>query len=479
LGTIQKKTTLAENHLGIKNREPLTSLSFSSIKTRRIIHEPLSLEDIFTMSFIQSKPHPLPPEQRVVITGSGVISPLGLDARSTWIAIREGKSGVARITHFDPTPSPVQIAAEVKGFDPVTHCGDRFSIKDLRKVGRFSHFALAAATEAWKQSGLNISEIDPQRIGVQIGVGMGGLPELEDTHNDFLEKGYKRISPFFVTQLIPNLASGLVSMALGLKGPNLCQTTACASSAHAIGEAYLSIRSGMTDRMVAGGAEAVICPMGIGGFAAIRALSSARNENPEEASRPYDADRDGFVMGEGSAVLVLERMDLALARGATILGEIAGYGLSADAYHFTLPSPEGEGGGAAVDQALKMAGISGKDLDYVNTHATSTPAGDLEEAVALSKRVDRNRCHVSSTKSMTGHLLGAAGAIEAFISMEAIRDGFVPPTRNLDEVDPKCAATGLNFTPKKGIEKSIEYALSNSFGFGGTNASLILRKWKN
>ena len=288
----------------------------------------------------------------MVITGVGVVSPLGLTADATWQAIRAGKSGVKKITQFDTSDCPVKIAAEVVEFDVNKTCAELFSVKDLRKVGRFSHFALAAALEAWKQSGLGNSKVDRSRIGVQIGVGMGGMPELEETHKDLLNKGYKRISPFFITQLIPNLASGIVSMGLGLKGPNLCITTACASSAHAIGESYLQIKNGIADCMIAGGAESVVCPLGIGGFAALRALST-RNDSPELASRPYDKDRDGFVMGEGSAILVLERLSSALDRGATILGEIVGYGVSADAYHFTLPSPDGVGGGIAIDQALK------------------------------------------------------------------------------------------------------------------------------
>lgn len=416
-------------------------------------------------------------ENRVVITGMGVVSPLGNNADLTWASIVEGKSGVGPIQTFDISDAPVKIAAEVKGFDAVKACDEIYSMKDLRKVGKFAHFALGAAVEAFKHSGLNIDKIDASRMGVEMGVGMGGLPELEETHKDYLSKGYKRISPFFITQMIPNLASGIISMALKLKGPNICTVTACASSAHAIGEAYLTIKSGVADRMLAGGAESVICPLTIGGFASLRALSP-NNENPEKASRPYDKDRDGFVLGEGAAVLVLERLSLALERGAKIYGEIVGYGTSADAYHFTLPSPEGEGGGEAIDKALKMAGIKGTDLDYVNAHATSTPAGDLEEAKAIAKRVDVKKCHVSSTKSMTGHLLGAAGALEAFISLKALENDFVPATINLDEPDEGSLATGLNFTPHKGVSKKMTYALSNSFGFGGTNASLILKKWQ-
>jgi 3-oxoacyl-[acyl-carrier-protein] synthase II len=304
---------------------------------------------------------------------------------------------------------------------------------------------------------------------------MGGLPEIEEVHNAFLEKGYRRITPFFITQSIPNLAAGMVSMLLDLKGPNLCNTTACTSSAHSIGESTWQIRRGDADVMLAGGSEAVVCKLGIGGFAAMRALST-RNDSPATASRPYDVDRDGFVMGEGSAMLVLEEYEHAKKRGAKIYGEVLGYGLSADAYHITTPAPEGEGGGRAMDAALKDAGIAGKDVDYVNAHGTSTPAGDAEEARAIAKRIDVKRAHVSSTKSMTGHLLGAAGAIEALFSVLAIRDGKVPPTINIATLDPACEALGIDFTRDHAVSNPIRYVLSNSFGFGGSNASLVFAR---
>jgi 3-oxoacyl-[acyl-carrier-protein] synthase II len=434
------------------------------------------------------------PKRRVVITGIGAVSPLGLTAAETWKNALEGRSGIAKISLFDPTDCSVQIAGEVKGFDvtkpipsplqprplanppeaPVTQAA---SSKDARKVGRFSHFAMAAGLEAYADSGLDAhrAKIDPTRIGVNIGVGMGGLPEIEEVHNAFLEKGYKRITPFFITQSIPNLAAGMLSILLDLKGPNLCNLTACTSSAHSIGESMWQIRRGDADIMMAGGSEAVICRLGIGGFASMRALST-RNDSPATASRPYDANRDGFVMGEGSAVLILEEYEHAKKRGAKIYAEVLGYGLSADAFHITTPAPEGEGGGRAMDSALKDAGITGADIDYVNSHGTSTPAGDVEEARAISKRVDPKRVHISSTKSMTGHLLGAAGALEGLFSALAIRDGRIPPTMNVENLDPACQETGLDFTLGRSVSKPVRYALSNSFGFGGTNASLVFGK---
>lgn len=413
--------------------------------------------------------------RRVVVTGFGAVTPLGLNAATTWQGIREGRSGIDLITQFDTTDSPVKFAGEVKNFDAVKTLETLFPAKDLRKVGRFAHLALSASLEAFHHAGLVKGEFDARRAGTAIGVGMGGLPEIEDTHKDFLGKGFRRISPFFITQSIPNLASGMVSMSFGLKGSNLCHTTACASGAHAIGESFLSIRNGQNDIVLAGGSESVVCALGIGGFAALRALST-RNESPQTASRPYDKDRDGFVLAEGATTLVLEEYEHAKKRGAKIYAEIVGYGLSGDAYHFTLPAPEGAGGGQAMDDAFKMAGITGKQIDYVNTHATSTPAGDREEATAVSLRVDRTRCQVSSTKSMTGHLLGAAGAIEAMFAVQALENQFVPPTINLDSLDPDCEKTGLNFTPNQGVERDLEYVLSNSFGFGGTNATILFKK---
>lgn len=425
--------------------------------------------------------------RRVVITGLGAVTPLGLNAQETWKSALEGRSGVGPITLFDPVDCPVTFAAEVKRFDftrpmgpfkpsansVLTQAGNS---KDARRVGRFVHLALVAGLEAYGDSGLDLirSQIAPDRIGVNIGVGMGGLPEIETVYDEFLAKGYKRITPFFIPQVIPNMASGQLSILLNLKGPNLCNVTACSSSAHSLGEAYRQIQRGDADVMISGGAEAVVSKLAIGGFASMRALSS-RNSEPTRASRPFDRDRDGFVMGEGAAVLVLEDLEFARKRGARIYGEIVGYGLSADAYHMTSPAPEGEGGGRAMAMALKDSGLNPEQIGYINAHGTSTPAGDVEEARAVSRLFPNGpkHLHISSTKSMTGHLLGAAGAIEAMFSILAIRESRIPPTINLDSLDPGCAEFGFDFTANRAVEKRVDYALSNSFGFGGTNASLI------
>lgn len=431
------------------------------------------------------------PSGRVVVTGIGAVSPLGLTAAETWRSALEGKSGVGTITSFDTKDCPVTIAAEVKGFDVTKPMGpfhpvpgqtdydvtQASSSKDARRVGRYVHLGLSAALEAYADSGLDSyrSKIAPYRIGVNIGAGMGGLPEIANVHGELMTKGYRRVTPFFIPQVIPNMVSGQLSILLHLQGPNLCNVTACTSSAHSIGEAYHLIKRGDADIMVAGGAEAVICPLGIGGFASMKALST-RNDAPEKASRPFDKDRDGFVMGEGSCVLILEDYELARRRGARIYAEILGYGLSGDAYHMTSPSPNGEGGFRAMEMALKNARINPAEVGYINAHGTSTPAGDVEESRAIrSLFPDGPRhLHVSSTKSMTGHLLGAAGAIEAFFCIQAIREGVIPPTINLENLDPGCIETGLDFTANHAVKKNIKYALSNSFGFGGTNGSLLL-----
>ncbi|MBL7716172.1 MAG: beta-ketoacyl-ACP synthase II [Bdellovibrionales bacterium] len=427
-------------------------------------------------------------ETRVVVTGLGAITPVGLDVSSTWKAVLEGKSGIGPISLFNTDDCPVKFAGEVRGFDPTKLIG-RFqpvSQKDQRRFGRFCWFGIAAGLQAYLDSGLDEhrskpgSSFDPTRIGINIGVGMGGLPEIESVHEDFRTKGYRRISPFFIPQVIANMATGQLSIILDAKGPNLCNLTACASSAHSIGESYHQILRGDADVMLAGGAEAVISQLGIGGFAAMRALST-RNDAPEKASRPFDQDRDGFVMGEGAACLVLENYEHAKARGAKIYAELVGYGYTSDAYHMTSPAPEGEGGYRAMKMALKRAaarGIGAADIGYVNAHGTSTPAGDGEEAKAIAKVLEGRTqgIHVSSTKSMTGHLLGASGAAEALFSILAVRDQKIPPTINLDRLDPDCEATGLNFTPHRAVDAPIRAALSNSFGFGGTNASLIFSR---
>jgi 3-oxoacyl-[acyl-carrier-protein] synthase II len=429
-------------------------------------------------------------KRRVVVTGIGAVSPLGLSARETWSNALEGRSGIAQITRFDVKDCPVTIGGEVKGFDvtrsigpfhphPETVITQAANSKDARRVGRFVHYALAAGLEAYGDSGLDAirSKIPASRIGVNIGVGMGGLPEIEDVHNDFLAKGYRRVTPFFIPQVIPNMAAGQLSILLDLKGPNLCNVTACSSSAHSLGESFRLIQRGEADVMVAGGAEAVISKLGIAGFASMKALST-RNEAPEKASRPFDCDRDGFVMGEGSAILILEEMEFAKKRGAKIYGELMGYGLSGDAFHMTSPSPEGEGGGRAMMMALEDSALDPEQVGYINAHGTSTPAGDVEEARAIARIFPKgpDHLHISSTKSMTGHLLGAAGAIESIFSLLAIRESRIPPTINLDRLDPGCAELKLDFTANQTVEKQLKYALSNSFGFGGTNASLIFGK---
>ncbi len=433
--------------------------------------------------------------RRVVITGLGAVSPLGLTARESWNSALAGKSGVGPITLFNPENCAATIAAEVKNFDVTRAMGpfrphgskaaDEYTVtqaansKDARRVGRFCHFGMVAGLEAYADSGLDAhrDSIDPRRMGINIGVGMGGLPEIEAVHNEFLAKGYKRITPFFIPQSIPNMVSGQLSILLHLQGPNLCNVTACSSGAHAIGESFRQIQRNEADVMFAGGAEAVICALGIGGFASMRALST-RNDDPTRASRPFDVGRDGFVMGEGSAVLVLEEYEHAKKRGARIYAELKGYGLSGDAYHMTSPSPDGEGGGRAMDMAVRDAKINPAQVGYVNAHGTSTPAGDAEEAKAIATLFAENKSqlHVSSTKSMTGHLLGAAGAIEAMFSILAIVDSKIPPTINLDNLDPACAELGINFTAHHAVDKPLQYALSNSFGFGGTNASLLFGK---
>ena len=426
--------------------------------------------------------------RRVVVTGMGAVTPLGKTYQENWRNALEGRSGISLTTHFDTVDCPVKISGEVKNFDVSAPVGPYYpapgmvltqaaSTKDARRSGKFVHFALSAGLQAYEDSGLDQhrESLSPIRMGVNIAAGMGGLPEIEDVHNEFLAKGYKRVTPFFIPQVIPNLASGQLSILLNLQGPNLCNVSACTSSAHSIGESARYIQSGRADIMFAGGTEAVICKLGIAGFAAMRALST-RNDAPEKASRPFDLNRDGFVMGEGAAVLVLEELEMAKKRGARIYGEILGYGVSGDAYHITSPSPEGAGGRRAMELALADASLSPDLIGYINAHATSTSVGDNEEVQAIATLFSKVNptLNVSSTKSMTGHLLGAAGAIESIFSILAVREGRIPPTINLDEIDPACSKFNIDFTPNQTVEKKIRYALSNSFGFGGTNASLIV-----
>ncbi len=437
----------------------------------------------------------LPRLRRVVVTGLGTVSPLGLSVKETWESAIAGRSGIGPITQFDTKDCPVTFAGEVRGFEPTAAVGpfrpgaglevtQICHPKEVKKMARFIHLSLAATMEAYGDSGLDgarssstqspAQSIDPERIGINIGVGLGGLQGIEDTHSTYLEKGFRRISPFFIPSVIANMASGQASILLNLQGPNTCNVTACASSAHSIGEAMRAIAVGDADVMLAGGSESVICPLAVGGFASMRALST-RNETPTKASRPYDKDRDGFVIAEAAATLVLEEYEVAKKRGAKIYAELLGYGLGADAFHMTLPAPEGVGGFRAMRMSLKMAGLNPEQISYINAHGTSTPAGDAEEARAIAKLFPeaKRHLHISSTKSMTGHTLGAAGALEALFSILAVRDGTIPPTINLDTLDPECERLGLNFTPNQAVKKPVQYALSNSFGFGGTNASLI------
>lgn len=412
-------------------------------------------------------------ERRVVVTGLGLICGVGNTASEVWDGLMAGKSGMAEITAFDLTGHPVRFAAEVKNFDALKFVDK----KEARKMGRFIHFALAASDEAMKHSGLEVTDEIADRVGVHIGSGIGGFDVIEREHSAMLAGGPRKISPFFIPGSIVNLAAGHVSIRYNAKGPNEATATACTTSAHSIGDAYRIIQRGDADVMIAGGAEAAITPMGVGGFAAMKALST-RNDDPTHACRPFDKDRDGFVVGEGAGILILEALEFAKARGAKILGEIIGYGLSADAYHMTGMAPEGEGCYRSMNHALKSAGISPDKIDYVNAHATSTPLGDALESKAIENvfgdRAKNGTLLVSSTKSMTGHLLGGAGGLEAGITIMAMRNQIAPPTMNLVEADPECR---LNYVPNKPQSAKIDYALSNSFGFGGTNGSLVFKRW--
>jgi len=411
-------------------------------------------------------------KRRVVVTGLGIVTPLGIGVEASWQSALEGRSGIVPITQFDASQFPVRIAGEVKGFDPAPY----IEAKEIKKMDRFIHFAMAAATMAVEDSGLKITDENAERVGVIIGAGMGGLPAIEHYHKIYLEKGYRRISPFFIPMLIINLASGNVSIKFGAKGPNSAAVTACATGSHSIGDAFRIIQRGDADAMIAGGTESVITPLGIGGFAVMKALST-RNDEPEKASRPFDSERDGFVMGEGAGVIILESLDSAINRGAKIYGEIIGYGMSSDAYHITTPAPEGEGAARCMKASLKDAEIEPDKVNYINAHGTSTKYGDELETAAI-KTVFGGHAYklcVSSTKSMTGHLLGAAGGVEAVFSILSIYNNMVPPTINLENPDPEC---DLDYAPNKAKQMDVEYAMSNSFGFGGTNACLLFKKYK-
>ena len=407
--------------------------------------------------------------RRVVVSGIGLICAVGNTTDEVWKNLLAGKSGVGRITHFDTSQHSCQIAAEVKNFDPLQF----IEKKEVKKMGRFIHLAMAAAEEAIKSSGLQITPENAERVGVHIGSGIGGFDIIEREHTNLMEGGPRKISPFFIPAAIINLAAGHVSMRWGAKGPNEATATACTTSAHSIGDSYRIIQHKDADVMIAGGAEAAITPMGVGGFTSMRALST-RNDDPERASRPWDADRDGFVIGEGAGILILEEFEHAKKRGAPILGEIVGYGMSADAFHMTQPAPEGEGGYRVMRNALRDANLPPSAVGYVNAHGTSTPLGDVLEATAI-RNLFGDKILVSSTKSMTGHLLGGAGALEAGISVLALRDQILPPTINLQNQDP--ATAGMDFIPNQPRKSQFEYALSNSFGFGGTNGALLFRRW--
>jgi len=407
--------------------------------------------------------------RRVVITGLGLICAVGNTTASVWQALLAGKSGVDRITGFDATAFACQIAAEVKNFDPLQF----IEKKEVKKMGRFIHFALAASAEAVQMSGLQITPENAEQVGVHIGSGIGGFDIIEREYRALLEGGPRKISPFFIPAAIVNLAAGQVSMRYGAKGPNEATATACTTSAHSIGDSFRIIQHCDADVMIAGGAEAAITPMGVGGFAAMRALST-RNDDPAHACRPWDKDRDGFVIGEGAGILILEELEHARRRGAPILAEIVGYGMSSDAYHMTQPAPEHEGGFRVMRNALRDAGLDPGAIGYVNAHGTSTPIGDTLEAHAI-RNLFGTGIPVSSTKSMTGHLLGGAGGLEAGVTVLALRDQVLPPTINLENQDPDTGA--MDFVPNRARKAQFDYAMSNSFGFGGTNGALLFRRW--
>jgi 3-oxoacyl-[acyl-carrier-protein] synthase II len=414
------------------------------------------------------------PERRVVATGVGLITPVGIGVAETWNGLIEGRSGASTITQFDATPDfDVRFAAEVKNFDPALY----MERKEAKRMDRFAQLAMAASQEAMRNAGLDPvpDTLDRDRAGVLIGSGIGGIATFEEQARLMVERGPKRISPFFVPMFIPDIAAGHVSMRYGLRGPNYATVSACASSAHGLGDAIRIIQRGDADLMVAGGTEATVTPMTIAGFANMRALST-RNESPETASRPFDATRDGFVLGEGAGTIILESLEHALARGADIIGEFVGFGQSADAHHLTAPAPEGAGAQLAIRLALRDAGLEPADVDYINAHGTSTPLNDLNETKAVKAVFGEHayRLVMGSTKSMTGHLLGAAGAVEAAICLLVCRNGCIPPTINFETPDPEC---DLNYAHNRRVDGPVEVAITNSFGFGGHNVCLVIRRW--
>ena len=411
-------------------------------------------------------------QRRVVVTGVGLITPVGNSVEATWSALMQGRSGVDYIKKFDVEKFPVKFAAEVKDFDPL----DYVEKKEARKMGAFIHYAIAASDEAIKDSGLQITDETAEQVGTYISSGIGDFWAIEREHSKLLDEGPHRVSPFFIPSAIVNLAAGQVSIRHGAKGPNSATATACAAGAHAIGDSFRLIQRGDADAMICGGAEAAITPMGVGGFAAMRALST-RNDDPERSSRPFDADRDGFVIGEGAGVLILEELEHARSRGAKIYAEMSGYGMSSDAFHITKPSEDGDGAFRVMTNAIKDAGIETEEIDYINAHGTSTHYNDKLETMAI-KRVFGDSAYsipVSSTKSMMGHLLGAAGGVEAGVIALALRDQIIPPTANYEKPDPEC---DLDYVPNAARRLQMKYALSNSFGFGGTNAALLMKRYE-
>ena len=409
-------------------------------------------------------------KRRVVITGLGIVSPVGTGITQAWQNIVDGKSGITRITRFDASLFSSKIAGEVQGFD----VGQFLSAKDARRMDVFIHYGLAAGMEAIKDAGIEVTEQNAERIGVNIGSGIGGLPMIENSHNDYLTAGPRKISPFFIPGTIINMISGNLSIMYGFKGPNLSMVTACSTATHCIGDSARLIEYGDADIMIAGGSEGSVCALALGGFASARALST-RNDDPATASRPWDKGRDGFVMGEGAGVLVLEEYEHAKSRGAKIYAEVAGYGMSADAYHMTAPREDGEGAARCMSNALRNAGLNIDQVDYINAHGTSTPLGDLAETMAMKRCLGEHamKVKVSSTKSMTGHLLGAAGGVEAIFSALGIYHQIAPPTINIFEQDEAC---DMDYVPNIARNMKINVAMSNSFGFGGTNATLVFRK---
>ncbi len=418
---------------------------------------------------------PFPPGRRVVVTGLGALTPIGLSAETFWEGMMRGESGAAPITHFDPEPFATTFACELKGFD----AGDYLDRKEARRLDAFSQYALVASDQALADAGIDsasLSEQEKQRIGVVFGSGIGGMKLFQDQVIEFHENGPRRLSPFFVPYMILDIAPGLISMRHGFQGPNYATVSACATSNNAIGDAFMLIRNGMANTVVCGGTEAPVTKIGVGGFAAMRALST-RNDEPATASRPFDATRDGFVMGEGAGALVLESLERARERGAEIYAELTGFGMSADAYHISAPHPEGAGARLAMQMALDTSGIKAEDVDYLNMHGTSTPLGDVAETEAIKKVFGAHayEMNLSSTKSMTGHLLGAAGAIEAIASIYAVKHGRIPPTINFETPDEQC---DLNYTFNEPVEREVNVAVSNAFGFGGHNTTLVFKKFE-